>query len=784
MGFCFKELCNSPRIVGFDIHPFACLIAQVRFMLELIPFYKKAIEEEKIVVQTSLQRLPIFRTDSLLIEMKPSEIQRGPKLLVTEEDLRFLVPLPIKINSEKMGAVKVMIPSWKKTLEGTNYSLFNLDEYFCVIQAIFDVIKVMVKVEAEEVPIKALTAHIKKYISDKDFDVVARFFKPYADHILSEIKRLQKEIENGRLIKSIEDAVLSALLKNYIKYDFVVGNPPYVRVQKLTREVRNYYHDNYVCARGKFDIYLLFIERGIKWLEKSGKLGYICSNQFLMRDYGKELKKQIRKSCIFRQLIDFGDSGVFSDVTNYPCIIILEKGTDSQRIMSVARVAKPLVNQENREITLDYIRENIEKGEFSNDYLDIFKLKQSTLGTDIWEIMPEHERKVFHRILKNSNALFKDVREQIFEGFISGANNVFFVDNEKICAFNLETNLLRRVPKGKDVRRWKIVWKNRYVIYPHKSDGSSLSEDELKSNYPNIYAYLGQHKNALKRRKYYGKTPEELHGTWFALVHPKPEALFTAPKIIVPNLSTRNDFAFDPQGEYYVDHDCYGITLKSKEKSNYLYMLGLLNSHVLEFFLKHISPYASGKYYRYMTGYIDQLPIKLPQTLEEKKVASHLISKVEDILTLLNLRWLTEDFPNKYIERYASDLTEFDEIKHTFSKNYGELLPILTKQEEKGYVVFPHKGEDPLFIETEEKALYLVLALKGKSVKQNEEVKILIPRDNSVVAKIINDLQTKLKALQKFSIEQIEKEINEYIYHLYDLDENDKAVIEDFLKKF
>ncbi|MEM3526478.1 MAG: N-6 DNA methylase, partial [Candidatus Jordarchaeaceae archaeon] len=616
-AFVLRELCNSPRIVGFDIHPFACLIAQVRFMLELIPYYKKAIDEEKIAVQTSLQRLPIFRTDSLLIELEPSEVQPSPKLLVTEEDLRFMVYLPIKMNSEEAVTVKVMIPTWRKTLVGTQYNLFNLDEYFCVTQAIFDTVKIMVREEATEVPVRGLAAYIKKYLSNKDFDAIAEFFKPYADNILSEIKRLQKEFEDGRLVKSIEDAVLSALLKNYVKYDFVTGNPPYVRVQKLPKELRNYYHNKYASACGKFDIYLLFIERGIKWLEKSGRLGYICSNQFLARDYGREIKRQIGKNCTFKQLIDFGDSGVFSDVTNYPCIMILEKGKDDSKVMSVARVAKPLINNENQDITLEYIRKNLENDEICNEYLDIFKLEQSVLDSDIWEIMPKRERDVFHKILKNSTVLFKDLREQVYEGFISGANSIFFVDEEKILGFSMEMEILKPVPKGKDVRKWRIIWKNRYVIYPHKEDGSSLSEEDMKSKYPNIYAYLQQYKTTLKRRKYYGKTPEELHGTWFALVHPKPKKLFTMPKIIVPNLSTQNDFAFDPQGIYYVDHDCYGIILKSKEKSHFLYMLGLLNSSVLEFFLKHISPYASGKYYRYMTGYIDQLPIKLPKTTEE-----------------------------------------------------------------------------------------------------------------------------------------------------------------------
>jgi len=95
--------------------------------------------------------------------------------------------------------------------------------------------------------------------------------------------------------------------------------------------------------------------------------------------------------------------------------------------MIVARVAKPITNKENDDITLDYIKENIEKGDISNDYLDIFKVKQNILKTSVWEIMPEREGVVFQKI-KASSSLFRDVRASIYEGFISGGFGTKFSD--------------------------------------------------------------------------------------------------------------------------------------------------------------------------------------------------------------------------------------------------------------------------------------------------------------------------------------------------------------------
>ena len=79
------------------------------------------------------------------------------------------------------------------------------------------------------------------------------------------------------------------------KFDFVVGNPPYVRVQLLDWRTRKYLCENYETAFGNFDLYVLFFERGLNWLKQGGKLGYITSNQFMNREYGKKLREFILK---------------------------------------------------------------------------------------------------------------------------------------------------------------------------------------------------------------------------------------------------------------------------------------------------------------------------------------------------------------------------------------------------------------------------------------------------------------------------------------------------------
>ncbi|MCD6457061.1 MAG: restriction endonuclease subunit S, partial [Methanophagales archaeon] len=260
-------------------------------------------------------------------------------------------------------------------------------------------------------------------------------------------------------------------------------------------------------------------------------------------------------------------------------------------------------------------------------------VEHKTLGEGNWKLKPQPVLKLMDRLDTTIKTKLEDLREVIHEGIITGDNTIFFVDDNTIKSKRLESGILKRVPKGRDVRKWKIIWNDRWLIYPQQTDGTPVTESEFKTAFPNAYHYLEVNKDELSNRRYYGKTVVQLFGCWYSLIHPKPENAFEGIKIVTPNLSKENNFALDKEN-YYFDHDTYSIILKDKSESFNKLVLGLLNSDLLEFYLKQISPYASGKYYRYMTGYLEKLPIKLPETEEEKRIAKQIVSKVDEILEL------------------------------------------------------------------------------------------------------------------------------------------------------
>ncbi|RLI07406.1 hypothetical protein DRO32_03935 [Candidatus Bathyarchaeota archaeon] len=111
------------------------------------------------------------------------------------------------------------------------------------------------------------------------------------------------------------------------EFDFVVGNPPYIRVDNIPADRREFYKQLYGdFLKGKWDIYVLFIRRGLEWLKPGGKLGFIVSNKFFTAEYGGPLRKwMLDERCVFEKVVDLSGVDVFEKSLPAPAIIIVRK---------------------------------------------------------------------------------------------------------------------------------------------------------------------------------------------------------------------------------------------------------------------------------------------------------------------------------------------------------------------------------------------------------------------------------------------------------------------------
>ena len=209
-------------------------------------------------------------------------------------------------------------------------------------------------------------------------------------------------------------------------------------------------------------------------------------------------------------------------------------------------------------------------------------------------------------IISNKTCTLKSITTAIFQGIASGKDEVFYVDESTICEYGLEKKLLKKLYKGKDIKKYNASWSGYYVLYPYIKN-QLVPENELIEKYPNTYSYLCKMRELLKGRGYFDKSSKK----WYELWNQRDSNNFDEPfKIITAEINRDNNFYLDTEGAYG-NTKIYTIILKNRDESFYYYLLGLLNSDVLDYVYKKLSVPKAGGFYAYKTQFLELLPIKL-----------------------------------------------------------------------------------------------------------------------------------------------------------------------------
>jgi type I restriction-modification system DNA methylase subunit len=607
----------------------------------------------------------------------------------------------------------------------------------------------------------------------------------------------QWQYPNSRVQKYIQEKETIETIKNK-KFDFVVGNPPYVKTLRwFGAELSEYYRKVYETAYWLTDLYMLFIERGFKWLEKGGTLGFICSNQFMTRKYGKDLRTYLATKSSIRQIVDFGDSGVFKDVTNYPCILILESSSH-RGSFKCATVISP------KQGILQDISEHVSREKYSSKFFRIFSLDQKKLASKVWSLAPPDEREVLEKIATRAQTTLKEKLADITSGIKIGKDNLFIVkaireiDTKHVevmpVAYRkegktipIEKDLLMPILRGRNVRKWGLIWHGFYTIFPHLMKNGKLvaiAEDEMKREYPNAYTYLQSHRSELESRLDWGKSPVEIHGVWYAVMHPGRLENYVQPKILTPALTDRTNFALDMETHCYVSGTAGVLGILPRQIDS-KYLLALLNSKVFDFFLKHVSPIKAGGYSQYSAETIGNLPIRLPESHDEKKIAEELVEHVEQILALAEKLRTSEEAKEDFtILLKGLKITRLDDYPSVvFSISSNKVADI----RREGKNVFLNLT-DNIECGDELVAKYVELCLKSKQadLKRTEDLKkevcdISIPKHKQKLREVLKRHDSTEKEIKELpgSIENLEKEIDQRVYRLYGLSKDSIYLVEE-----
>ena len=491
---------------------------------------------------------------------------------------------------------------------------------------------------------------IKKQAEDKEWDLIE--YKLTREQSLSfkEREELKKQRKSNRRPYFLWKLEFSKIFKEKGGFDIVIGNPPYIEFKKLTESAKQEFKIKYNSAKGKYDIYVLFIEMASKILKENGFMSFINPIMFMKRDYGKDIRKYIFNNYRVNKIVSFEDKQMFSSATTYTGIFMFNKSTniDEYRFnykklkcnISSNLVMSKIIEDEN-------IFENIE-------------VESKLLGNSVWNINNSDDEIIIEKIKYNTKEL-GELSDRIFQGISSGKDEVFYIDNNTINELDLEREIIHPILKGKDVKRFESKWSGMYVIYPYYQ-GEVISENELKDKYKEIYKYLTNNRNKLTGRSYFDKSNK----LWYELWNQRNDTYFNQVKIITAEINKENNFTIDRDG-YYGNTKIYSIILKDKNINNYYYILGILNSNLMNYFYRSITVPKAGGFYAYKTQFIKQIPIKITSDANYDNI----INTVKQILNSdnKNIKELYEKLNNYVYKVYNLNEEDILKIENSLKNN-------------------------------------------------------------------------------------------------------------------
>jgi type I restriction-modification system DNA methylase subunit len=386
-------------------------------------------------------------------------------------------------------------------------------------------------------------------------------------------------------------------------FDALIGNPPYIRIQAMQEwapvEVEFYKRAYKSASAGNYDIYVVFVEKGLSLLREKGRLGFILPHKFFNAQYGQPLRSILAKDRHVRHIVHFGDQQVFEGATNYTCLLFLEKS-------GVA--------------SCDFVRiDDLNSWRLGANGAAA-KIPASSLTDAEWNFTVGEEATLFKR-LQQMPVRLGAVVERIGQGIRTSANEVYVLDliaaGDRLVRarsgtlqgkVKLERSAVARFLQGREIKPYSILASGKIVIVPYRIENGSahlIPAPELEKKMPRAWAYLRANKKRLEAReegRFRG--PE-----WYMFGRQQNIDLMLLPKILVPDIADRASFALDEQGEYAFTSG-YGIILRSVVSESPKYVLGLLNSRLLDWYLKRISTTMRGGFFRYFTQFVEKLPIR------------------------------------------------------------------------------------------------------------------------------------------------------------------------------
>jgi len=330
--------------------------------------------------------------------------------------------------------------------------------------------------------------------------------------------------------------------------DFVIGNPPYVRLESIPEAQNAEYRRLFPTMRGRADLYIGFYEAALRQLSPNGVCAFICADRWMLNQYGEELRRFITNGFAVDALLEVHNADAFEENVNaYPSISILRRAQQGPSV--IGHATAELENADTEQV-LHYMQA-VRQGEAINIVPPTGLIAEraptwfnagepwtriSSPRAELLQYLEHH----FAPIVSVGNGT------RVGIGIATGADAIFFTKNPDLVEHERQLLLARTA----DLSTGHLVWGGHYLLSPWQ-DGQLID----LTAYPLLEAHFTEHRDKLKKRHIGKRNPE----TWYRTIDKVDEQLYHQPKLYIPDIKN-SLFPVLDHGGTYPDHNLYFIT--------------------------------------------------------------------------------------------------------------------------------------------------------------------------------------------------------------------------------
>lgn len=406
------------------------------------------------------------------------------------------------------------------------------------------------------------------------------------------VELLTREGLNNQSAITLADCWLAQgdfLLENHAEpFDFVIGNPPYVRQELIPAILLMEYRRRYQTMYDRADLYIPFIERSLSLLAEGGSLGFICADRWMKNRYGGPLRQLVAEQFHLRICVDMVDTPAFhSEVVAYPAITVISRARPGP-----TRIAfRPPIEQ----AKLMVLAEELRATHLPPANGLVRELTNVVNGSEPW-LLESSAQMLLIRQLEQQFPTLEESGCMVGIGVATGADKAFIGD---FAHLDVESDRKLPLATTRDILSGEVQWRGQGVVNPFADDGCLV---DLR-HYPRLGRYLEARREVIAGRHCARKSP----ANWYRTIDRITPSLVQRPKLLIPDIKGAAHVVFE-NGELYPHHNLYYVI---SDDWDLRALQAVLLSSVAGFFVASYSTRMRGGYLRFQAQYLRR--IRLPR---------------------------------------------------------------------------------------------------------------------------------------------------------------------------